>query len=161
MRNNLIVLLHQVKPPEPRNAMITRVLRTGAATLLAAAIAGMPLLLSAQSTNRPPTQNKPAAAKTESAPKKKLPRPFHGKLAAVDLTARTIQVGKSTYQITPETKITKDGQPAKLADAVVGEPVRGYVEPTEDDKMAARTVHFGAKAEAKGTDKKSKKAGQH
>jgi hypothetical protein len=140
--------------------MITTVLRIGAVTLLAAAVAGMPLQLLAQSTNKPAAEKKPAAGKAESAPKKKSARPFHGKLAAVDLTAKTIQVGKSTYHITSETKITKAGQPATLADGVVGEPVSGYVEPTEGDKMAARTVRFGAKAEEKSTEKKKKKAGQ-
>ena len=140
--------------------MITRVLRIGAVALLAAAIAGMPAQLLAQSTNKPAAAKKSAAGKTESAPKKKSPHPFRGKLAAVDLTAKTIQVGKSTYHITSETKITKAGQPVTLADGVVGEPVTGYVEPTADDTMAARTVYFGGKTGEPGGEKKKKKAGQ-
>jgi hypothetical protein len=140
--------------------MITRVLRIGALMLLAAAVVGLPPQLLAESTNKPAPVKKPAAGKAESTPKKKSAHPFHGKLAAVDLTAKTIQVGKSTYHITSETKITKGNQPATLADGVVGEPVSGYVEPAENDKMAAKTVHFGAKAEDKSTEKKKKKAGQ-
>jgi hypothetical protein len=136
--------------------MITRVLRIGAVTLLVAAIAGQPLQLVAQSTNKATSAKKPVAGKAESAPKKKSSHPFRGKLAAVDVTAKTIQVGKSTYHITSETKITKAGQPATLADGVVGEPVSGYAEPTADDKMAARSVYFGAKAEEKGAEKKKK-----
>ena len=60
----------------------------------------------------------------------------------MDKTAKTIKVGESVYQITSETKITKDGKPATLEDGVVGEPVSGYAKPTEDGKMAATTVHF-------------------
>jgi hypothetical protein len=113
----------------------------------------------AQSTNKAASAKKTVAGKTDSAPKKKSSHPFRGKLAAVDLTTKTIQVGKSTYHITSETKITKAGQPATLADGVVGEPVSGYVDPTADDKMAARSVYFGAKAEEKGAEKKKKKSG--
>ena len=132
----------------------------GAVTLLAIAIAGTPFQLPAQSTNKAALERKSAAGKTESVPKKKSAHPFRGKLAAVDLTAKTIQVGKSIYYITSATKITKAGQPATLEDGVVGEPVTGYVKPTEDDKMAATTVRFGPKAEEKGAEKKKKKTGQ-
>ena len=61
------------------------------------------------------------------------------------------------YQITSETKISKDGKPATLDDGVVGEPVSGYAKPTNDGKMAATTVRFGAKPEDKGAEKKSSK----
>jgi len=120
--------------------MIKSILRIGALSLLAAAIAGLPTQLLAQSTNTPP------AAKTTTAPKKKAGHPFHGKLAAVDKIAKTIKVGESTYQITSQTKITKDGKPATLEDGVVGDPVSGYVKPAADGTLAATTVRFGAKA---------------
>ena len=68
----------------------------------------------------------------------------------MDKIAKTIKVGESLYQITSATKITKDGKPATLEDGVVGDPVSGFVKPTEDGKMTATTVHFGAKAEEKG-----------
>ena len=96
------------------------------------------------------------AGKAEATSKKKSGYPFHGKLAAVDLTAKTLQVGKSTYHITSETKITKGGHPATLADGVVGEPVSGYVEPPEGDKKVLRSARFGPKAEEKGAEKKKK-----
>jgi hypothetical protein len=83
--------------------------------------------------------------------------PFLGKLAAVDKAAKTIKVGESVYQITSETKITKDGKPATLDDGVVGEPVSGYAKPTDDGKMAATMVRFGAKAENKSAEKKNNK----
>jgi hypothetical protein len=136
--------------------MTTLLLKAGAVTLLAAAIAGLPFQLPAQSTNKTAVGKKPAAGKAEAAPKKKSGYPFHGTLAALDLTAKTIQVGKSTYSITSETKITKGGHPATLADGVVGEPVSGYVEPPEGDKKVLRSVRFGPKAGEKSAEKKKK-----
>ena len=122
------------------------ILRIGALSLLAAAIAAAPAQLLAQSTNKPAADKKAAVAKKEPAAKKKAAHPFHGKLAAVDKVAKTIKVGESIYQITSETKIAKAGKPATLEDGVVGEPVSGFVKPTDDGKMAATSVYFGAKA---------------
>ena len=134
--------------------MMKSVLRIGALGLLAAAIAGTPAQLLAQSTNNPTAAKKTSAAKKETATKTKAAHPFRGKLAAVDKIAKTIKVGESVYQITSETKISKDGKPATLEDGVVGEPVTGYVKPSEGGKMAATTVRFGAKADDKGGSKK-------
>jgi len=134
--------------------MIKSILRIGALSVLAAAIAAAPTQLLAQSTNKPAADKKAPAAKQESTTKKKAAHPFHGKLAAVDKVAKTIKLGESTYQITSETKITKDGKPATLADGVVGEAVSGYAKPSEDGKMTATTVHFGAKVEDKAGEKK-------
>jgi hypothetical protein len=134
--------------------MIKSILRFGAVGLLIAAIAGLPVQLLAQSTNTPAADKKAAVAKKDSAAKKKGAHPFHGKLAAVDKVAKTIKLGESTYQITSETKITKAGKPATLEDGIVGDQVSGYAKPTEDGKMAATTVHFGAKADDKSADKK-------
>jgi hypothetical protein len=126
--------------------MMKSILKIGALSLLAAAIAGLPTQLLAQSTNTPAADKKAAVAKKEPAAKKKGAHPFHGKLAAVDNVAKTIKVGESIYQITSQTKIVKAGKPATLEDGVVGEPVGGFAKPTDDGKMAATTVHFGAKA---------------
>ena len=64
----------------------------------------------------------------------------------------TLTVGKLTLQVTSDTKITKDGKPATLADGVVGEPVSGAYQKTADGKLNATTIHFGAKAEKKKHD---------
>jgi hypothetical protein len=125
--------------------------------MLAAAIAGLPVQLLAQSTNKPAATKKSATVQKDSAAKKKSAHPFHGNLAAVDKAAKTIKLGQSIYQITSETKITKDGKSATLNDGVVGEPVSGYAKPTDDGKMTATTVRFGAKVEEKGAEKKSSK----
>ena len=134
--------------------MMKSLLKIGAVGLLAAAIVGTPAQLLAQSTNKTTTAKKPSGAKTEPATKKKTAHPFRGKLATVDKTAKTIKLGESVYQVTSETKITKAGKPATLEDGVLGEPVSGYAKPTEDGKMTATTIHFGAKPEDTGTPKK-------
>ena len=134
--------------------MIGSILRIGAVALLVAAIAGMPVQLLAQSTNKPAAEKKSAAAKKDSTAKKKAGHPFRGNLAAVDKAAKTIKLGESTYRITSETKITKAGKPASLEDGVIGEPVSGYVKPASDGKMTATTVHFGAKVAERGSEKK-------
>jgi hypothetical protein len=131
-------------------------LKFGAITLFAGAVAATPMQLLAQTTNKHaakptadnPTTKTPADAKTE-----KKAHPFRGKLAAVDKVAKTITVGKSVYQITSETKLKKSDKPATLEDGVVGEPVSGYVKPNADGKLVAATVTFGAKTEGKGEGK--------
>jgi hypothetical protein len=102
----------------------------------------MPVLSRAQDSNAPASPNQTAPAK----PKKHSNPPFHGKLSAVDTNAKTLTVGTLTLQVTPDTKITKDGQPAVLADGVVGEQVRGSYKKTDDGKLNAVTVHFGVKS---------------
>jgi hypothetical protein len=147
------LLIGQLKP---LMIMMKSILRVGGLSLLIAAIAGLPVQLMAQSTNKPAAEKKAAVAKKDAAAKKKGAHPFRGKLAEVDKAAKTIKVGESTYHVTSETKITKAGKPATLEEGVVGEPVTGYVKPTEDGKMVATTVHFG-KPEEKGAEKKKAK----
>jgi hypothetical protein len=148
-----------IQPLELFLIMMKSILRVGAVGLLAAAMAGMPARVLAQSTNRAAAEKKATVPKKEAAEKKKSPHPFHGKLAGVDKTAKTILVGKSVYQITSGTKITKGGKPATLEEGVVGEIVTGYVKPTEDGKMAATTVRFGPKPEDKGAESKPEAKG--
>ena len=136
--------------------MIKPIIKAVTVALLAFAVAGNPAQMLAQTKEQPA---KPAAEKKQPADKKPSAGPFHGKLAAVDKTARTITVGKRTFQITSETKINKGGKPATLDDGVVGEEASGYVKPTEEGKLAATKVNFGPKTETKGTksgDKKEK-----
>ena len=110
--------------------------------LIAAAIAITPLSVQAEKTNQVPTEKK-----EEARARKVLP--FNGKLKAVDKTAKTISVGKLTFEITSETKIFKDDQPATLADGVVGEAVSGGYTKTEDGKLKATKIHFGKRSEGK------------
>jgi hypothetical protein len=135
--------------------MLKSILKTGAVSLLALTLAGLPTQLSAQSTNKAPAQTKAATDKKD---KKPAAHPFRGKLAAVDKTAKTIKLGQSTYLVTSETIILKNGKPATLEDGVVGEEVSGYAKPTADGKMAATKVTFGLKPDTKAPTKKSDNA---
>lgn len=126
------------------------ILKIALFTLLTVGLAGLPLHAQAQSTNKPAAKKSGAEVKEG-----KKAHPFHGKLAAVDKMAKTITVGKSTYQITSETKIMKAGKPATLSDGVVGEEVSGYVKPDDAGKLAASSLTFGPKPDAKSSEKKS------
>jgi hypothetical protein len=113
-------------------------------SLFAAALVAMPVLSRAEGTNAPAASDQT----TQPKPKKNNP-PFHGNLKAVDTSAKTLTVGTLTLQITSDTKITKDGQPAVLSDGVVGEPVSGAYTKTDDGKLNALIVHFGVKPKKK------------
>ena len=128
--------------------MIKAILKLTAVGMLAAAIAGLPLQARAQSTNK--------AEKKESAEKKtQTAGPFHGKLASVDKSAKTITVGKRTFHITSETKILKSGKPAVLEDVVVGEEISGGFKTSADGKLVATKVNIGPKGEEKAEKKKA------
>ena len=122
--------------------MTKKIAKITTLSLFAAALVAMPVLSRAQDSNAlaSPDQTAPAKPKKHSNP------PFHGKLSAVDTNAMTLTVGTLTLQVTPDTKITKDGQPATLSDGVVGRPVSGSYKKTDNGKYNAVTVHFGAKS---------------
>jgi hypothetical protein len=103
---------------------------------LAAMLLAVPAYSHAQdgATNPPAKINKKSHASV-----------FKGKVTSVDAQAMTLTVGKRTFKVTAETKITKDSQPATLADAKVGEHVGGTYAKASDGTLTAETLHFGAK----------------
>jgi len=109
--------------------------------IIAAALVAAPAVLRAEDKPAAPE----AGQSAEHAPKKKGVVPFHGKVAAVDTTAATVTVGKTTVNITSETKITKDGKPATLADITVGEKIGGAYKKDEAGKMNAVSIRIGEK----------------
>ena len=120
--------------------------------LAAAALIIAPINLLSQTGDKAPAE-KHSAAQSTDAQKPAKAGPFHGKLAAIDKVAKTITVGKRTFQITSETKLKKAGKPATLEDGVVGGTVSGYVKPSADGKLVATTVNFGVKATGDSTEK--------
>lgn len=110
--------------------------------LFAAALTAMSSSVSAQETNQHPVKKETHTARSN----KSGVMPFHGKLKAVDKTAKTITYGERTLQITSETKIIKDDKPATLEDGVVGEPVSGTYKKSESGNPTAAMIRFGAKA---------------
>ena len=129
--------------------MIKSLSKLGLLCIISASLSAMPAHLLAQSTDNP------MAEKKES--RKPAVTPFNGKLKAVDQTAKTLSVGNRVFQITSDTKILKDGQPATLSDGIVGEPVGGAYKKAADGTLSATLVTFGKKAEAKAESKKQKK----
>jgi hypothetical protein len=125
--------------------MIKNILKAGAYGLLSLSILALPIAASAQSTNKPAVEKK--SAKKDSAKG----HAFHGKLVSVDKTEKSISVGKSTYFVTSDTKITKDGKPAVLEDGVVGEECGGYVKTNTTGKAVLTSLRFGAAPDKKST----------
>jgi hypothetical protein len=135
-------------------SIMNSILKLALLGLLAAGVAA-PIQLRAQDANAP------AAEKKEAGPKKSKTPPIHGKLKAVDNAANTITVGTHTIQITPDTKIAKAGNPATLADGVVGEEVTIVFKPAGDGQFVAAKVHFGPKeGKAEAGKETAKKKGQ-
>jgi hypothetical protein len=113
------------------------------ATILAALVVGVPLTAPAQDKPAPPPG-------TPAAPAKPKAIPFHGKLAAVDKTNKTITLDEKTqrtFEVTSQTKIMKAGKPATLDDGVVGDDVAGQYIKNADGKLEAKSIRFGPKPE--------------
>jgi hypothetical protein len=124
------------------------------ASLFAAALLALPSLVRAQdaNTNAAPVTDQSTTAK----PKPQATIPFHGKLKAVNTDAMTMTVGSRSFEITAGTKIYNNSAPATLADGKVGESVRGTYLKTENGKLEAVTVYFGAKTDEKPKPEASK-----
>jgi len=80
------------------------------------------------------------------------PNKFYGPVSKVDTNKNSFTVADQTFIITPESQvINKDGEKAKLADAVVGEPARGTYTKKSDGTLDVTKVRFGKKANTKGS----------
>jgi hypothetical protein len=143
-----------MKKSQPKSDMKASIIRFSLFAFIAAAVATAPNHLMGQTTNKNAAETKTNATNTATAKAAK-GGPFHGKLAAVDKVAKTIVVGKRTFQVTSETKIKKEGKPATLEDGEVGETVSGYVKPGADGKLTATTINFGPKSVTEVSDKPS------
>ena len=82
-----------------------------------------------------------AAAETPAKPKKvNATLVATGKIANVDTNAMTLTVGKRTFEMTSETRITKGEKAAILSDLVVDEKV-GVAYKKVGDKLDAITIN--------------------
>lgn len=126
------------------------------AILIAASVV-VPTLTRAQDTN---TVAPTVSDQSTNAPAKKVRKHDHsvftGKLTAVDTNAMTFTVGKRTFEVTSETKIEKDGQPATLSDSTLGEAAGGTYKKTDDGKLTAVSVRFGDKKKKEASDSGAK-----
>jgi hypothetical protein len=122
-----------------------KLILSGLAGLLAIAVVGTPVAVRAQISTNTLAEKKAAAAEKKTAAVTKL-IPFRGKVKAIDNNAKTLSVGKETFQITSGTKIIKMGKPATLADGAEGDQVGGQYKKDTDGKLIATSVRFGPKA---------------
>jgi hypothetical protein len=102
-----------------------------AAIALFAVVLGAPVFSRAAETNAPAAAEKPG------------PNRFYGPITAINTNAMTFTVGDQIFRIKNESQITKDNKPAKLTDAIVGEPARGTYTKTADGKLDVTKVRFG------------------
>jgi hypothetical protein len=102
--------------------------------------------------------NSPATTKASDQPG---PLRFYGTISAVDANAKTFTVDNQTYSIVAETQMTKaaDDKPATIADATVGETVRGSYTKSSDGKLNVTKVRFGKKTGGGGKAGGKKKNG--
>ena len=131
--------------------MIKSIGKITLAGILAAVVMGMPITVSAQNTNKSVPSIKAPDVKGK-------PTPFHGKVASVDKSAKTVTLddkNKRTFQVTSETKIMKNEKPATLDDVTVGEEIRGSYKKNDDQTMSLRSLYIGAKPEAATPKKKT------
>ena len=88
---------------------------------------------------------------TTKAPEKGKFMPYRGKISAVDKTAKTITLGgkekERVFQITADTRILKDGQPATLDDVQVGEQVRGQARVASQGNPELISLYLGPKGD--------------
>ena len=136
--------------------MTKSILKFSLLSLMTLALAGLPGRVGAQDHSGPPVEKE----KKEHKEKKPNGMQFHGKLKAVDATAKTITVDELTLQMTSETKIMKGPNPATLADLVVGENVNGAYKKADDGTLQALKVHLGGK-QGPGHPKKSESGSDH
>jgi hypothetical protein len=116
------------------------ILQFASATLLGAILLVVPATSHAQD----------ASTNSSSASTAASTRKFSGTVTAIDTNAMTFTVGTETYALTSESFLNKNGKPATLSEAVVGDDVHGTCTKGSDGKSDAAKVWFG-----KGTDKKS------
>jgi Cu/Ag efflux protein CusF len=100
---------------------------------------------------------KPAAADASKDSNRAIP--FSGTINSIDKAAKTINIGKTKkkdIQITDQTKIKKDGKPATLDDAKVGDEVGGSYR-DNGGKLEAGSLRIGPKPEGKADGKPAAK----
>jgi hypothetical protein len=90
--------------------------------------------------------DKPAVTQKKETKPRALP--FQGKLDSVDQQAKTIKIGERVFHVTSDTKITKAGNPATLADAKAGDQV-GLSYREVDKTLNLVSLRIGPKADAK------------
>ena len=81
--------------------------------------------------------------------------------SAIDQAAKTFSIPglekARVFNVTETTVITKDGNPATIADVLVDEDVRGSYWKRSDGSLEAKSVKLGLKTDAESKSKRKKK----
>ncbi len=81
-----------------------------------------------------------------AAPKLPPGMPVYGKVGAIDRQAGTVTLqGKEkvrVFYITPQTKVHRDGKPAKLDEVVIGQWIGGYARPDANGRSILSTLNL-------------------
>ena len=81
-----------------------------------------------------------------AAPKLPPGMPVYGKVDAIDRQAGTVTLhGKEKVRIlhiTPQTKVHRDGKPAKLEEVVIGQWIGGYARPDANGRPTLSTLNL-------------------
>lgn len=89
------------------------------------------------------------------------PLPFHGTISSVDKDAGTVtlkgQTSTRVFHTSADTRIVKNGKPATLADAVVGEVIGGSYRKAADGQLNAISLRLGPKPEDSAKKEKKEK----
>jgi hypothetical protein len=83
--------------------------------------------------------------------------PYHGKVASVDLGAKTFMIGKRTIRVTDQTQIRKEAAAATMSDVAPGAKVSGSCWKKDNGTLKAKSVNLGAKMEASGSTRTAQK----
>ena len=114
---------------------------------IAAALIAVPSATFAQTNSAATSEAKPKHKNMDAIP-------YKGKIEALAADGSSITVGELKLNLTPETKILKNGEKAKLTDFAVGDKVTGSYKKDASGKLNAYSLHEGKKP---GNGKKQKK----
>jgi len=120
-------------------------IKWGLSSLMAMAVLASPL--STQAAD--PGTNAPANPPVAPVHKLQPAFPYHGKIVAIDNRAKTLTVGTLVLLVSNHTHIIKDGQPATLDQGVVGQFVAGAYRKSDNGKLHAIAINFGAHQQPK------------
>ena len=139
-----------------RASLTNKLIASVAATLAVLGVQWFDLTPAARAADRqsgvPAAQMKDGAGGTAPAATAKTSRyPIRGKLKAVDASGHTFTLAGAekdrVFKTTAQTEIIRQGKPATLAEAVVGDEVGGLVEKQSNGTVVVLKVRFGPKTE--------------
>ena len=135
--------------------MIKSTVKFSLLSLTAFSLAALPLCAAEKMDNGDVKVKTNAIPRTSKAERLGVVGPFHGTLTAK--TDASITLKERVFEVTSQTKITKNGKPATLADAEIGQDVGGQFR-KEGGKLIAQSIRFGEKPAEKDKEKAKDKA---